>query len=365
MENQSLLYKIAFSQLHGVGPIRARRLLHLLKEPSDFFEADFSTLSMRTGVSEKLLRQTNRDQALLKAKSQIPYLEKSGIRVCFITDPDYPKRLAACEDAPILFFYYGQFECLHQLQLLAIVGTRKNTAYGNKLVEQLVAELPKNVVVVSGLAAGIDAQVHRACLTHQLRTVGILGHGLDHIYPAAHRQLAAEMCIHGGLLSEFLMGTKPERMHFPMRNRIIAGLVDAVVVTESPLKGGSMITADLANDYDREVFAFPGSIQEVGSEGPHLLIKQHKAHLLTDCSQLLDTLNWTSEKKRSAIQQRSSLSPLQQEIFNAFTHQACWTIDALSTFLKQPVDRISATLFELELTGQLLSKAGNQYVLPL
>jgi DNA processing protein len=207
--------------------------------------------------------------------------------------------------------------------------------------------------------------VHQQCLDHGLATIGVLGHGVDRIYPASNRKLALEMIKNGGLFSEFLIGTKPDRMHFPMRNRIIAGLADAVVVIESNKNGGSLITAELGNDYSREVFAFPGPIHQLQSEGCHALIKNQQAHLLTSAEDLLQTMNWTGQKQERSIQDLLELSSIQKEILDQFKTKNAWTIDELAQSTNQPVSYISSALFELELKGALENKGANRYLLPL
>ena len=263
MENSDHLYQIAFTQLHGIGPTRARRILKLLAHPRDFFQLNLSALQQTTSIPIVQLEKTDRSGALLRAQGQLPYFEKDNFSYHFITDTTYPSQLKQCVDAPLGLFYRGSQINWQKKRCIAVVGTRQQTPYGKERVANFISELPKDILVVSGLAQGVDAEVHRQCLQHSIQTIGILGHGIDRIYPASNRKLALDMLAAGGLLSEFLIGTKPDRMHFPMRNRIIAGLADAVVVIESNKNGGSLITAELANDYNREVFAFPGPVQQL------------------------------------------------------------------------------------------------------
>jgi DNA processing protein len=198
-----------------------------------------------------------------------------------------------------------------------------------------------------------------------LATIGVLGHGIDRIYPTSNRKLALDMLANAGLMSEFLIGTKPDRMHFPMRNRIIAGLADAIVVIESKKNGGSLITAELGNDYNREVFAFPGPIDQLQSEGCHALIKNQQAHLLTSAQDLLQTMNWTNTQQGAALQNQDVLSSLQKEILNHFKNKNNWSIDELALSTQQAVSSISSNLFELELNGSLQNIGANRYRSPL
>jgi DNA processing protein len=365
MEYSDQLYQIAFTQLHGIGPVRARRILKLLKHPRDFFELNYSALQQLTSIPVAQLEKTERANALWRAQGQLPYLANDNLSYHFITDPSYPARLRHCSDAPLGLFYRGSEPSWHHPRCIAVVGTRQQTAYGQRIVEELLAGLPKDIVVISGLALGVDANVHEQCLQQQLHTIGVLGHGIDRIYPASNRKLALQMLEQGGLLSEFLIGTKPDRMHFPMRNRIIAGLADAVVVIESNKNGGSLITAELGNDYNREVFAFPGPIQHPQSEGCHNLIKNQQAQLLTSAADLLTAMNWSVSQQIIELENQKGLNTIQTQILSLFRNKNNWSIDELVLQIKQPVAQISSNLFELELNGALQNIGANRYRLPL
>lgn len=364
MEHSDKLYQIAFSQLHGIGPIRARRILKLLSHPRDFFELNYSALQQLTSIPIAQLEKTDRTNALCRAQGQLPYLANENLSYHFITDHTYPERLRHCSDAPLGLFYRGSETCWQKPRCIAVVGTRQQTAYGKKLVEELLSQLPKDILVISGLAKGVDSEAHQQCLQNNLQTLGVLGHGLDRIYPASNRKLALQMLDQGGLISEFLIGTKPDRMHFPMRNRIIAGLADAIVVIESNKNGGSLITAELGNDYNREVFAFPGPIHQAQSEGCHALIKHQQAHLLTSAHDLLQTMSWTDANQETQLQQQM-YSGLQKEILDQFKNKNNWSIDELAVSTQNAVSQISSTLFELELNGSLQNIGANRYRLPL
>jgi DNA processing protein len=365
MEHSDKLYQIAFSQLHGIGPIRARRILKLLDHPRDFFELNYNTLQQLTSIPIAQLEKTERANALLRAKGQLPYLANEQVSYHFITDTTYPERLRHCTDAPLGLFFRGLESSWQKPRCIAVVGTRKQTAYGKQIVTDFISNLPKDILIVSGLALGVDADVHEQCLNNGLQTIGVLGHGLDRIYPASNRKLALQMLNSGGLFSEFLIGTKPDRMHFPMRNRIIAGLADAVVVIESNENGGSLITAELGNDYNREVFAFPGPIHHPQSEGCHALISKQQAHLLTSAAALLQLMNWTSTHQKSHLLNHKPFSATQQTLLAQFQIKNNWTIDELASQTNVPVSSISSALFELELDGSLENIGGNRYRLPL
>lgn len=365
MEHKLQLFQIAFSQLYGIGPIRARRILKLLEHPKDFFELNLNVLQQLTSIPIAQLEKTDRSGALLRAQSQLPFLAKENVSYHFISDASYPDKLKQCPDAPLGLFYRGQELQWQTTRSIAIVGTRQPTNYGKTLVENLLSELPKDILVISGLAKGIDAQVHEQCIHNGLQTIGVLGHGIDRIYPASNRMLAEQMLKNGGLFSEFLIGTTPDRMHFPMRNRIIAGLADAVLVIESNKNGGSLITADLANDYNRDVFAFPGPVFQLQSEGCHDLIKNQQAHLITSAKDLLVAMNWSASVTNRTPNEFSKYSGIQKELIDLFKHRNSWSIDEMALTTKQAVSKISSALFELELNGVLQNKGGNRYGLPL
>ncbi|MFM6946744.1 MAG: DNA-processing protein DprA [Flavobacteriales bacterium] len=364
MKYPNYIYQIAFTQLFGIGPIRAKRLLKILDSPNDFFELSLPALQQKTSVSLKQLELTNRAAALLAAQTQEPYLCRNDIQYYFTSDPAFPKKLKECEDGPLGLFYRGTKPAWNQQRTLAIVGTRQESNYGKQLVKELLAALPKDILIVSGLAQGVDADVHEQALKCGLKTIGVLGHGLDRIYPAKHRDLALAMTKQGGLLSEFLIGTRAERMHFPMRNRIIAGLSDAVVVIESKKNGGSLITAELANDYNREVCAFPGAVHYPHSEGCNALIKANKAHLINDAHDLLKLLNWETTTPKTPSHSQL-LNSKQQAIIQLFRSQNMWSIDELAIQLQKPVAEISTLLFELELLEQIQHFGANRYKLPI
>jgi DNA processing protein len=364
MKQPNYIYQIAFTQLYGIGPIRAKRLLKILDSPKDFFEFALAELQLKTSISLKQLELANRNAALLAAQTQEPYLKRGDIQYFFSSDAAFPKQLKECEDAPLGLFYRGTDPQWNERRTLAIVGTRQQTNYGKQIVKELLAALPKDILIVSGLAQGVDADVHEQALNYGLQTVGVLGHGLDRIYPAKHRDLALAMTKQGGLLSEFLIGTRAERMHFPMRNRIIAGLSDAVVVIESKKNGGSLITAELANDYNREVCAFPGAVHYPNSEGCNALIKANKAHLINNAEDLLMLLDWgnvAAPKSKNVVH----LNPKQAAIFQLFQKRSTWSIDELALQLQNPVSDISTTLFELELMEQIKHLGANRYKLPI
>lgn len=366
MINSDLLYKIAFSQLYGIGPARAQKILNQIDHPKDFFFLDFKELHRITEIPLPTLKNTNPKSALISAQAQLNFLNHYKVNYHFISDPSYPKRLRQCPDAPIGIFFRGCDPNWNRPKCIAIVGSREQTNYGIQIVEELISKLPKDIIVLSGLAKGIDACVHQKCIEFGMSTYGVLGHGLDQIYPKSNRQIASLMLENGGLISEFLIGVKPEKMNFPMRNRIIAGMADAVIVVESKKNGGSLITADLANDYNREVFAFPNQIFNLESEGCHQLIANHKAHLITSANDLLKFMNWSANTQQlRSLNELQTNNLIQKKIISCFQIKPSWSIDELLIEINQPVSLISGALFELELQNFIKNKGANRYSLPL
>ena len=287
MNNNNLLYQIALTLIPGIGCVQARILLNHLA-PEEIFKAPKRTLEKIEGLGTVRIHNIKQFNDFDTAEKEIAFIEKYRIQPLFIQDADYPQRLLNCYDAPVLLYYRGNAN-LNQSKIIAIVGSRNHTDYGKTIVDTLVQELTnENILVVSGLAYGIDSLAHKACLKNNVPTVGVLAHGLDKIYPASHTDIAREMILNGGLLTEFKTKTKPDRHNFPSRNRIVSGMSDATIVVETDVKGGSMITAELANGYNKDVFAYPGKITDKKSSGCNELIKNNKAILLTNTHHGLD-----------------------------------------------------------------------------
>ncbi len=288
----SVLHQLAITYLKNIGPTLAKSLIGQFGNAEKVFDATPSKLLKIQGIGEKIVKQLNFREAIEKAEKELKFVEQNNIQILFYTDNNYPKRLKNCHDSPILLFYKGNSD-LNAKRIVSIVGTRNATEYGRGLCKQLIEELELlNVLVVSGLALGIDGAVHKECLKRNINTVGVLGHGLDKLYPSQHKQIAEKMIECGGLLSEYPSGSKPDRENFPQRNRIVAGIADATIVVEASLKGGALITAEIANSYNRDVFAFPGRVGDEFSEGCNFLVRNNKAALLSCAADLTYILGW-------------------------------------------------------------------------
>jgi DNA processing protein len=298
--NNNLLQKIAITLIPNIGCVHAKLLLqHFNNDIEQLFKAKIKDLSVIEGIGEVRAKSIKYFDDFAIAEKEIAFIEKYKIQPLFISDENYPKRLLNAYDSPTLLYYKGNAD-LNTKKIVAIVGTRSNTDYGKKITENLVEELSnQNVLILSGLAFGVDAIAHKAAVKNKMSTVGVLAHGLDKIYPPDHTKLATEMVTkNGGLLTEFRSGTKPDRHNFPTRNRIVAALADATVVIETDLKGGSMITAELANSYNKDVFAYPGKSVDVKSAGCNFLIRTNKANLITNAKDLVNFMCWDEVKQK-------------------------------------------------------------------
>ena len=297
--HSELVYQLALTLIPNIGPVQAKILLQQF-DVAEIFKAKKGELERIEGIGTIRAESIKSFTGFSKAEDEIAFIEKYKIKPLFITDKDYPKRLLNCYDSPTLLYYKGEAD-LNSGKIIAVIGTRNHTEYGKQVTEELIRELTEqNVVVVSGLAYGIDAIAHKAAVKNNLKTVGVLGHGLDQVYPSQHTGLAKEMLrAGGGLLTEFRSKTKPDKHNFPTRNRIVAGMSDATIIIETGIKGGSMITAELANNYNKDVFAYPGRVNDGKSAGCNYLIKNNKAVLLTDAQELIELMNWDEKKTPS------------------------------------------------------------------
>jgi DNA processing protein len=322
--NPELLHQIAFTLINNVGAVHAKILLDQFGNAPDVFKAKLSTLEKIEGIGSVRAKAIKHFNDFERAAQEINFIQKFGITPIFITDKIYPQRLLNCYDPPTLLYFKGKAD-LNASKIIAIVGTRSNTEYGKMMTEKLINDLSQQEIsVISGLAYGIDTIAHRAALKNNLPTIGVVGHGLDVIYPADNKNLAKEMIRQdGGILTQFISNTKPDKHNFPIRNRIVAGLADATIIVETSIKGGSLITAEMANGYNRDVFAVPGRITDTHSGGTNYLIASNKAILLSDANQLLELMGWEQNKKVS--------KKMQKEFFLNFTPDEKIIVDILNT----------------------------------
>lgn len=359
-----MLYQLALTQVPNIGAFHAKILLQAYGNARSIFSAPRRHLEKIEGIG------TIRADAIRSfcnwslCEKELLFTDKKKIKILFQDDEDYPKRLLNCADSPILIFYKGTLSLNHP-KIVSVVGTRNHSEYGRQTCEKFINELKEEqVLVVSGLAFGIDTISHKTALKNHLPTVGVLAHGLDRIYPPENRNLAKQMLENGGLVTEFWSSNDPDRENFPRRNRIVAGMCDVVVVIESGKKGGSIITADIANSYNKDVFALPGRITDPKSEGCNLLIRNNKAILFSDTLNFLEMMNW-KEVKVTQKKQRElfiTLSPDEKIIVDILKEQPT-SIDDLCHKSALPVTRVASTLLMLELNGIITSHPGKIYQL--
>lgn len=362
--HSELFHQLALTLVPNIGDVQAKILIQHFGDASSVFKAKKSLLEKIDGIGEIRANAIKHFTEFGVAETELTFIDKYKIRTFFLTDEAYPKRLLNCYDSPTLLFYKGAAD-LNASRVLAIVGTRSNTDYGKTFTEKLIKDLTEqNVLVVSGLAYGIDAIAHKASVKQTLPTVGVVGHGLNKIYPSAHAGLAREMISEGGgILSEFFHDVKPDKHNFPLRNRIVAGMSDATIIIESTIKGGSMITAKLADGYNRDVFAVPGRTTDKVSTGCNHLIKYNKAVLLTDADELLEVMGW-KEKKVKVKKQRElfiELTPEEQNIIQILQAKDTVHIDEINNNSGLSSSAVAAAILNLELQSIVQSQPGKMY----
>ena len=358
-----LLYKLGLTKIPKVGSITAKTLLTYLGSPQAVFSASKKDILNIPGIGESVAEAIRNGSALKEAEKEIKILETNqSIRVLFLQDANYPRRLKRLPDAPILLYADGSAD-FNAHRTVAVVGTRKPSKYGLALCENLISELSGfGVQIISGLAYGIDAAAHRKSLEIGIDTIAVLGHGMHTIYPIAHNKMADRIRLQGALLTEYGWETQPDKDRFPMRNRIVAGLADAVVVVETPVKGGSMITADLAIGYQRDLFAFPGRVMDNNYAGCNYLIKTNQATLIENGHDLARSMNW------------ESVSNSHQKLFEELSREEQWVVDSLNQKRDQHVEELinsfpelehelPSVLLSLEFKGVIKSLPGKRYLL--
>ena len=362
--HNDLLYQITLTLIPNIGDVHAKALVNHFGNAEDIFKAKKKELEEIEGIGSVRARSIKEFKDFKNAEEEITFIEKYKITPLFITDKNYPQRLLNCYDSPAMLYYRGNAD-LNQPKIIAIVGTRNNNEYGKAVCEKLVEDLAgENILIVSGLAFGIDSIAHRSALKNDLKTVAILAHGLDRIYPTQNKSLAKEIIEQGGLLTDFRSKTNPDKQNFPKRNRIVAGISDGIVVVESSIKGGSLITAELGNGYNKDVFAVPGRINDTKSEGCNYLIKNNKACLITSAEDLLEDMGWKEYKKPSTKKQRElfiELSDDEKIVVNILQQQQQIHIDELYIKSGLSSSAVASALLTLEMQSVINSLPGKMY----
>ena len=368
MLHAELKYQIGLTLIKGIGNVLAKNLVAYVGSAEGVFRERQQILAKIPGIGEVLSREITSQKVLERAEEEILFIEKNRIQCFYFTDKDYPFRLKECADSPILLFSKGTRN-LNDGKFVGVVGTRNATEQGKENCKNLIANLAilqPNVTIVSGLAYGIDICAHKSSLELNTPTIGVLGHGLDRIYPPIHRNVASKMLEEGTLLTEYISKTSPDKPNFVQRNRIIAGLCDAIVVVESGAKGGSLITATIANDYNRDVFAFPGRVTDDFSTGCNTLIKTNRAALIESGKDLMYFMSWesTQEKTTQPVQTMlfADMSDEEIDILSALRNSANGVqVNELAVTLGKPFRKISSLLLNMEFSGLVKCLPGGVY----
>ncbi|HBL78051.1 MAG: DNA protecting protein DprA [Bacteroidetes bacterium GWF2_42_66] len=362
---EDLKYKIGLSLIPGIGFALVKNLVAYVGSTEGVFREKEKNLLKIPGIGEVNSRRIVQQNVLEQAEQEIEFISKNGIDCLFYLDEKYPKRLRNCHDAPIVLFSKGNAN-LNESRIISMVGTRNATVYGKELCDSFIKALSERsypALVVSGLAYGIDVAVHKACLKYNVSTVGVLAHGLDQLYPSLHKPIASKMLENGGLVSDFMSGTEIERQNFLQRNRIIAGMADVSVIVESAEKGGALVTADIANSYNRDVCAFPGRADDTFSRGCNKLIKSNEAAMIENLEDLELLMGWETKKEMPTFIQKQlfvELTEHEQKIVHCLS-EGEQMIDVISKTCEMPAGRVSALLLDLEFKGLVASLPGKMF----
>ena len=357
---QEYLYHIALMRIEKIGPVKTLELVQKFGSAKSVFAQDLKEL----GALHKELGELKQiDRALRQAEGEIEFIEKHGVRLIAFDSSEYPYRLKECPDAPLLLYALGD-HTLTARRMVSVVGTRNCSSYGKAVTQNLIKELKEyDVTVVSGLAHGIDSVAHRSCVKEDVPTIGVLAHGLDKMYPVGNRKLAAQMVKDGALVTEFPTSAIVERENFPRRNRIVAGLSDVTIVVESKDKGGSLITASIATDYNREVMAYPGRSTDSTSEGTNRLIRTQRAHLITSGHHVAELMGWQVAKHIGPESKETIFEGVQNDIITALRNAGRTHVDSMALSLNTNAGELSTHLLDLELNGHILNASGGYYEL--
>lgn len=363
MNEQDLFYLLALQRVEGVGDIMAKKLLTHLGSAEAIFNTKSSQLAAIDGVGAILLKNLKDKSVFAKAQKELDFIKENNITTAFFQDGNYPDRLKQCLDSPLLLFSSGNIN-LSNRRMISIVGTRQITSYGTEFCRQLIADLaPLDPVIVSGFAYGVDIVAHQLAVEHNLQTIGVVAHGLNQIYPKTHKKYVAAVEQNGGFMTEFWSSSNPDKENFVRRNRIVAGMCEATIVIESAERGGSLITATMANDYNRDVFAVPGRVTDKYSQGCNNLIKTQKANVLTSAADLVYILNWDIHKEVKPVQKQLfvELDPDEQRVYDYLLKTGKELLDIIALQCDLPIYKISGMLLNMELKGVIRPLPGKLF----
>ncbi|UAB81869.1 DNA-protecting protein DprA [Marixanthomonas sp. SCSIO 43207] len=354
LSQKELLYTLALQRTPNLGDTSAKKLLRAVGSAEAIFKEKKHNLLKIDGIGSFKLKNLNENQQLTEAEAELRFIKDNDIEFSYFLDKTYPERLKHCLDGPILFFHSGNID-LKNKKIISIVGTRKVTTYGTIFCEKLIEELaPLDPIIVSGFAYGVDITAHKAAMDNNLQTIACLAHGLNQIYPKVHKKYVTKVEQHGGFITEFWSDDPFDRNNFLKRNRIIAGLSEATIVIESAEKGGSLVTADIANSYNREVFAVPGRSSDKQSQGCNNLIKRQQAHLLTNAADLIYHLDWELEETNKKPQQTQLFVELTEEektIYRFLKQKDKELLDIIALECQIPTFKVATILLNMELKG--------------
>ena len=364
MLQTELLHTLALLKVEGIGDVVAKKLINHCGSAQAVFQSKKKALLAIEGVGEILFKKLQEKNVFQLAENELRFIEKENISYSYFQNENYPERLKHCVDGPVILFESGTID-LQNRKLISIIGTRQITPYGIEFTKKLIADLaPLNPIIVSGFAYGVDIVAHQAAMENKLQTIGILAHGLNQIYPKTHKKYMATMEQNGGFMTEFWSTSNPERENFVKRNRIVAGMCEATIVIESAEKGGSLITANMANDYKRDSFAVDGRITDKYSQGCNNLIKTQRAHLLNSAADLIYILNWDLEQKVSKPIQKQlfvSLTEEEQKIYDYLENKGQEMMDIIALDCDFPIFKISSLLLNMELKGVIRPLPGKLF----
>lgn len=367
MESNELFHVLALLKVEGVGDIVAKKLINHCGSATEVFNTKSQLIKTIDGIGEVLIKKLKDKTVFEKAEKELQFIEKENIKAIYFQENDYPDKLKHCIDGPTVLFAAGNFD-FDKRKIISIVGTREVTSYGSEFCKKLIEDLAVfNPIIVSGFAYGVDIVAHKAAMDNNLQTIGVLAHGLNQIYPKVHKKYVAKMEENGGFMTEFWSNSNPEKENFVRRNRIVAGMSEATIVIESAEKGGSLITATIANDYNRDVFAVPGRISDKFSQGCNNLIKTQRANLMTSAADLIYNLNWEiaseTRKDNSVIQKQLfvSLDNDEQLLYDYLQKNGKQLLDIIAIECGFPIFRISSILLNMELKGVIRPMPGKLF----
>lgn len=364
MINSELIAALRLQNVRNIGDVTAKKLIAHCGSPEAVFDDKLHHLKKIDGIGTAKLKGLFDSEHLEAAQAEYRFILENDITCSYFMDSDYPSYLKHCIDSPILLFMRGNLD-LEARKIISVVGTRNITSYGMAFCETFIEDIaPLNPVIVSGFAYGVDICIQKAAIKHGLQTIGCLAHGLNQIYPKVHSRYMTDVERNGGFLSEFWSTQNPDRENFLKRNRIIAGMSEATVVVESAERGGSLVTADMAHGYNRDVFAVPGRAGDKFSSGCNNLIKQQKAHMLTKAADLIYLLDWELEKEKTKTVQKQlfiELDETEKSIYTYLQKEGKQLLDSIALECSLPVFKASSTLLNMEMKGVIRPLPGKLF----